>query len=142
MCLLCCSSPERRTRSAAFSPLLAKEVCRELRFDVGAGISDNASDKFDINPSRRPVGTLQIGPPCRQTNKMSVCIQNISLEHGMSLSAYNDSDRVSRSQRKNVRTRNDPRAFFLHHTLQAIDEVEPAECLVRSRGLLSLVGAG
>jgi len=45
------------------SPLLAKDVVRALKLNVGAGMLANASDELEINPSLRPVGTFQNGPP-------------------------------------------------------------------------------
>jgi len=55
--------PDNRRRSVMLSPLLAKDVVRAVKFDVGAGMLANASDELEINPSLRPVGTFQNGPP-------------------------------------------------------------------------------
>ena len=60
--------PDNRRRSVMLSPLLEKDVVRALKLNVGAGMLANASDELENNPSLRPVGTFQNGPPyyCRK----------------------------------------------------------------------------
>ena len=57
--------PESNTRSFKSRPWLAKSVCRVVKLSKGDGTLDKASDDLEIRPSRRPVGTLQNGPPCQ-----------------------------------------------------------------------------
>lgn len=46
------------------SPLLANEFLRVVKLKLGAGMLFLASVALEINPSLRPVGTFQNGPPC------------------------------------------------------------------------------
>ena len=71
------SLPLRKTRSVTFSPLLAKDVWRELKLNVGAGICLLASEALEIKPSLRPVGTFQNGPPCHKSKEIIQQYQHI-----------------------------------------------------------------
>jgi hypothetical protein len=63
--------PESQTRSARSRLLFLKDWRSSVKFMVGAGIWSSASCLMDTVPSRRPVGTLQDGPPCTHTLSVS-----------------------------------------------------------------------